>query len=107
MDIGEPVRAALDLTAAAELDPSDGEIPAMRGLTFMTRSLYDAAIADFTKALESLVGDPRMLYDRATAYLEEDEQHLAQADLSAFSALDRMPPGRSVCGGWLASIWVR
>jgi len=83
MDITEPVRAALDLTAAAGLDPSDGEILAMRGLTFMTRSLYDAAIADFTRALESLFGDPRILYDRATAYLQEDEQSLALADLNA------------------------
>ena len=83
MDIGEPVRAGLDLTAAARLDPSDGEILAMRGLTFVTRSLYDAAIADFTEALESLSGDPRILYDRATAYLQEDEQDLALVDLNA------------------------
>ena len=83
IELNEHVRAALDLTAAAELDPSDGEIPAMRGLTNMNRFLYDAAVADFTKALESLVRDPRILYDRATVFLKMDEQHLALADLDA------------------------
>jgi len=83
LEMGEPVRAANDLTAAANLDPSDGEIFALSGLTSLQRMLYDSAIADFSRALENLPGDPRILYDRAVAYYRTDENASAMADLEA------------------------
>ena len=49
----------------------------------MTRSLYDAAIADFTKALESLVPETRAYCMTGLQLTQKDEQHLALADLNA------------------------
>ena len=90
-ELGEPVRAAIDLTAAADLDPADGEIFALRGLTLIQRRLYDAAVADFTRALECLPGDPSIMYNRAVALLYKDETQLALADLDSLLRANRMP----------------
>jgi tetratricopeptide (TPR) repeat protein len=83
LELKETVRAAVDLTAAADLDPSDDEVFPLRGLTLMKRLLYDAAVDDFTRALGNLPGEPRILYDRAVAYLSKDEPKPALEDLNA------------------------
>lgn len=87
MELGEPVRAAEDLTQAAELDPADGEIFGLRGLTMFRRMLYDAAVADYGRALERLPGNHRILYDRAVAYVIQDEWEAAAKDLEAILAV--------------------
>jgi Flp pilus assembly protein TadD len=86
MELKDNLRAAVDLTAAADLDPSDGEIPALRGVTNVARVLHDAAVADFTRALECLPGDPGILYDRAVAHWKRDDMDSALADLDAVLA---------------------
>lgn len=80
-ELGDPVRAAVDLTKAVDLDPAEGEIWAMRGLTFVKRRLYDAGIKDFSRALENLPENPGILYERAVAYLHIEEAEAALADL--------------------------
>ena len=80
-ELGDPVRAAVDLTKALDLDPADGEIWAMRGLTFVKRRLYDAGIKDFSRALENLPENPGILYERAAAYLYAEQPESALADL--------------------------
>ena len=82
-ELGEPVRAAIDLTSRGRSGSADGEIFALRGLTLIQRRLYDAWVADFTRALECLPGDPSIMYDRAVALLYKDETQLALADLDS------------------------
>jgi len=82
LELKEIVRAAVDLTTAANLDPSDDEVFPLRGLTLMRRLLYDAAIEDFTRALGNLPGEPHILYDRAVAFLSKDEPKPALEDLN-------------------------
>ncbi len=82
IQLGDNVRAASDLSAAADLDPADAEIFSMRGITFMNRMLYDAAIKDFTRAIDNLPSDPGILFDRAVAYQRRDDLESALADLN-------------------------
>ena len=49
----------------------------------MKRLLYNAAIADFSKALECLPGDNKVLYDRAVTYSLKDDQDNAIHDLDS------------------------
>ncbi|MFH1116272.1 MAG: tetratricopeptide repeat protein [Pseudomonadota bacterium] len=79
--LGDNVRAACDLSEAADLDPADAEIFSMRGLTNMNRMLYDAAVKDFTSALHNLPSDPGILFDRAVAHHHGDDQESALSDL--------------------------
>ncbi len=92
MDLGDPVRAAADLTKAADLDPADGEIFDMRGLTYVERRLYNAAIEDFTRALECLPGDPRISYHRAVARYLLGEPDEALTDLPAALSRETFAP---------------
>lgn len=63
-----------------------------RGRSRMLAGRLDAAIADFTAALDLAPGKPAILHVRATAYLAGGHNDLAQADIAALIALD---PGRA------------
>lgn len=81
-ELGDSVRAASDLTKGLSMDPADGELFALRGLTLMKRRLFNAAIKDFSRALENRPDDSAVLYERAVAYLLMDEPEPALADLN-------------------------
>ncbi|MDQ7784259.1 MAG: tetratricopeptide repeat protein [Desulfomonilaceae bacterium] len=82
IQLRDNVRAAADLTTAAELDPADAEIFSMRGITYMNRMLYDAAVKDFTRAIDNLPGNPGILFDRAVANHHRDHLESALSDLN-------------------------
>jgi tetratricopeptide (TPR) repeat protein len=82
-ELGDPVRAYMDLSAAAELDPSDGDVYAQRGFTQMHRLMYDAAIQDFSTALERIPNDVNVLYGRAIANFRKDDLSEAMKDVDS------------------------
>ncbi len=82
MELGDQLRAGIDLSSAATIDPSDGEIFAMRGMTYYNRLLYDAAIQDFSQVIEGFPHDSKTLYNRAVCYLKKDDLQLALSDLN-------------------------
>jgi tetratricopeptide (TPR) repeat protein len=96
VQLGDLVRADNDLSAAANLDASDGQIYSMRGQTRMARRLFEAAVEDFDKGLALLPGNVEILLWRATAFVHLHQMEAAFADLDTI--LEAQPDSPQALG---------